>query len=481
MHYVAPSWSTCPSPSPVPSQHTDLDLHALRSLDFFLKSSAIQLEHPFEQGLWSQAMSCLLHSQPAVKHGLIALSAFHENFQDASRSVHADRRKVLALEHYGRSINEIVQLRLEDTQKSLGPTLVACLLFCIIESLQGHFASAMKHIAAGLDLLNQCDGDMAMVSSLPSVLFEALRRSFICLGMQAAVMEDVLVQPVLWRYLQRAHLRTSCCFSTTDQALAEAAHLLVDGMKLMVWTDSSHEDPDFPSAPLQQAIRALQGRFDHWNAILDDLARTNIDLEGVEQRQPGIALLALRINQHVIKIMIAVVLEKEQTAYDMLTDEFDSLMNTAEEIERIESSHASAAGTLDRPMFNVAMGVVSAVFFTCIRCRDRSIRYRALSYLKKTKRRETLWDAAVVASVAEKLVAIEEEAAARYWNAAEAVDPDVSLRNAGGLTHSAKSLPETERIEILHVDFTDSETSAKISFINKNGSSKHQRTIAWGE
>lgn len=480
VHYIAPPReTTTPSPLAVPSQHTDLDLPALRSLDFFLNSTANQLEQPFGLGLWSQAISCLLHVQPAVKHGLIALAAFHENYQHATKSPFADRRRLLALEHYGKSISGIVHLRLEDARNSLGPTLVASLLFCLIESLQGHFSSAIRHVAAGLEMLTQCESDTTLVDCLPGNLFEALSYIFMSLGMQALAMESDVVEPVLYRYVDQSHFRTSCNFLNIDQALAKMAHLQIDTMRVMAWADSSRNDADFPWPSLQQAGRALNERFDTWVMTLTNFTMATERLTRDEWYRTRLAQLTLRLNQHVTKILLHVIFQPYQTAYDSLVDEFDGLMNSAEEITRIESQYATETGAFEHPMFNMAIGIVPAVFHTCIRCRDHSIRHRALSYLKETKRREVLWDTAVVASVAEKVVQFEEAAAMHYSISAGNRSPELWSPCAGDITLSLSKLPDAQRIKRLEVNFLDCETAAKVELVNAGGAAQGQTLIMW--
>lgn len=479
MYYIARSQTALPSPSPAPSQHTDLNLDALRSLNFFHDSTAAQLEQPFGSGLWSQAISCLLHSQPAIKHGLIALAAFHENYQHTSISPYAEKRKVLALEYYGRSISGIVQLRLGDAKRSLGPTLVASLLFCLIESLQGHFHSALKHVAAGVDLLTQCESDPTVADCLPSDMVQGLGQIFISLSMQAVALEDNVIRSVLSRYLDQSHLRATPCFSTIEQALADVAHLQIDGMKIAAWSDSSQKHPDFPSPALQQAVQALYQRYDSWNSMYHDLANANVCLEGTKEQRTRLALLTLCINQHVTKIILSVIFKSGQSCFDAMVSDFNVIVSSAEEMTRIESEHAAVAGKHDGPVFNSAMGIVPAIFYTSVRCRDYFIRHRALSYLKNTRRREALWDTNVVASIAERVIAVEEEAAAQYLDFTDNSSHGRHVPRMQDAPHSLKKVPESERIERLVVDFLDSETSAKISLVSISGSNKHQGMLVW--
>lgn len=480
VHYIGPNDTSIPSPGFPPSPHADLDLYALRSLDFFLNSTATELEQPFGTGIWSGVISCLLHSQPAVKYGLIALAALHENYQYASESTFAEHRKVLALEHYTRSVSEIVQLNKQDSTEARGATLVASLLFCAIESLQGHFQSAMKHVTAGIDLLNACEDDMQELKCLPNTLFEALRRIFTGLAMQSMAMEDTAILPTLSRHLKQSYLRTSCSFTTIDQALAEIALLQTDGMRVLTWAEKCNKKPGFPSLEIQQANQALHQRFHCWNLMYRDLVVANTSLEGTNDHRTRLALLTLRVNQHVTRIMLSVVYTAGQTAFDALTEEFEGVVSTAEEIVRVESEHTLVSGRSTRPMFGLTLGIVAPVFFTCVRCRDHSIRHRALSFLRKTARREAVWDARIVSPVAEKVVAVEEEAAAYYRSRAGAVVSDQRLCGVD-MTPASKEIPEFERIHTLQINWSDAENTARLSFTSTLGLNKHEEKFVWDE
>lgn len=482
MHYVAREQvsvaSLIPSPAPTPKQHTDLDLNALRSLDFFLHSTAIELEQPFGTGLWSKTISCFLHSQPAVKHGLIALAAFHENYQHASDETYAEKRRVLALEHYGLSINGIVQFRLEDAKESLGLTLLASLLFCLIESLQGHYSSALKHVAAGIDLLRQSEKDLAVADYLPGDMLQALRQVFISLSMQAIALEDTVVLPAALRFMEQSLSRTSCTFRTVEQALAEVTHIQIDAMRVLAWAQSPEEDLGCPSPPLLQAATALKGRFYNWTTKFHDLIQAQDDGKSPQDDRRILAILALRLNEHVTKIIVHVIFRYGQTTFDALTDDFEAVVSYAEEIARIESQLISGFGKPNRPVFNLAIGIVPALYYTCTRCRDHSIRHRALSCLRDTKRREVVWDASLVASVAEAVIAIEEQATENYLSELAVEEQDCDGRNAA---HRTGNLPESERIARVEVEFHHLENAAEIVLIDAGGSNKHQGTLVWSE
>lgn len=485
VHYVDPKKMGAPSLSLAPSQHADMDSVALRSLDFFLNSTALQLELPFESGTWSRTISCFMQHQPAVKHALIALAALHENYQHTSKSVLAEQRKLLALEHYGKSINTVVQNNVQDASRALAPTLVASLLFCAIESLQGHFSSAVKHIIAGVRLLSECEDNKKARDSLPDTLLDALRRIFISLGMQAMALEETCVQPVMLQLLKRSQLATTCSFSTIGQAQAEINHLQIDGMRVLSQAESCVRESDFPSAELQGAHQALRQRFRFWSSQYHDLLKANDGLRGADDHRKHMAFLTLRLNQVITAIILSAGFSDQQMRYDAVTSKFEKAVSTAEEICQIGSEHTITAKDANLPTFSMTLGIVPAMFFAAVRCRHYSIRRRALAILRMHKRRESVWDATITASVAEQVIVVEEKAAARYRD--RGVDGK-RTSDVGQAAYDTKNtactladLPESVRIRNLDVDFLGFENTATVSFLGKTGSREHHQVLVWDE
>jgi hypothetical protein len=66
-----------------------------------------------------------------------------------------------------------------------------------------------------------------------------------------------------------------------------------------------------------------------------------------------------------------------------------------------------------QPSFTFEMGVIPPLYFVAAKCRDPTIRRRALSLLKKAPRRESSWSA-LPTRVVEKTIALEEEHSGRF-------------------------------------------------------------------
>jgi len=55
------------------------------------------------------------------------------------------------------------------------------------------------------------------------------------------------------------------------------------------------------------------------------------------------------------------------------------------------------------------MGIIEALFWTAIKCRNSPVRHRAIDVLRKVTWQEGVWNAEMMAAVAEKFVSMEEE------------------------------------------------------------------------
>ena len=61
------------------------------------------------------------------------------------------------------------------------------------------------------------------------------------------------------------------------------------------------------------------------------------------------------------------------------------------------------------PLFSYDMRIVGPLYGLAHHCRDPSIRRKAVALLKSCNRREGIWDSMLTATVAEKVIEIEEE------------------------------------------------------------------------
>jgi hypothetical protein len=98
----------------------------------------------------------LSHNQPAVKHGILALSIMHE-WYEGTLSMSAVNSHNFAFVQYMQAIKHSNQLltAYQEGKASLEIVLIACLIFTSYENLAGNFRAASMHLRNGLRILDQ--------------------------------------------------------------------------------------------------------------------------------------------------------------------------------------------------------------------------------------------------------------------------------------------------------------------------------------
>ena len=101
----------------------------LRSLAFFRERTALQIDSFFPSAFWGVLVPQIAHREPSIRHALIALSDFHEQFMLPSGS--NGERPYFGLRQYNLAIRELLDPCA--TQRTPLIYLLCCLLFVAIE------------------------------------------------------------------------------------------------------------------------------------------------------------------------------------------------------------------------------------------------------------------------------------------------------------------------------------------------------------
>ncbi len=120
------------------------------------------------------------------------------------------------------------------------------------------------------------------------------------------------------------------------------------------------------------------------------------------REQQGINVLL--IQQKVNTVTIAMCLYAEETIFDEFDAVFDEIVTLAGYVLHRVSSVDSEIFT-----FCLDTGIVPPLYFTAMKCRCPCIRQRAISLLYSMPCQEGVWNGVVMAKIAERLKAIEED------------------------------------------------------------------------
>lgn len=127
-----------------------------RSFCYFQARTLPQWTEFFDSELWTRKMLQLSHVEPAIKHGILALSALHERY-DSGTTASVPGAHDFALSQYMQAVkhsNELLAAHLQG-RTDVEAVLIACIIFVCYENLAGNYRAANMHLQNGLRILSQ--------------------------------------------------------------------------------------------------------------------------------------------------------------------------------------------------------------------------------------------------------------------------------------------------------------------------------------
>lgn len=104
----------------------------------------------FPSRFWDYSVLQLAHHEPAVRHALLALESARSYLIDSSQ----ESTKRFSIQQYNRAISYLCK-PVGDASASDRAVLICCLLFAILENVEGHHERAMRHLECGANILLQ--------------------------------------------------------------------------------------------------------------------------------------------------------------------------------------------------------------------------------------------------------------------------------------------------------------------------------------
>ena len=178
------------------------------------------------------------------------------------------------------------------------------------------------------------------------------------------------------------------------------------------------------------------------------------------------AAWALRIHQRMgsmhlrprTSLMLA-----DEVSWELYMQDYEDIVTFGEAIVALDEVRrgTSAKGKIE---FSLDLSLVSPVYAVAHKCREPNLRRRAIALLKKAQRQEGLWDSTIAARVAERIVAIEEDA-------------------VGDVT-KYEGIPKWARVAGVSVNFDKQErkghfTYSRASSLGQPVPQTYQETIYW--
>jgi hypothetical protein len=127
-----------------------------RSFHYFQHCTLPNWTEFFDSELWSQKIMQLSHVEPAIKHGVLALSTLHELFQETTVMM-GTKSNDFAFVQYMQAVrhsNDLLTAH-QEGRVNVEKVLIACIIFVCYENLAGNYRAANMHLQNGLRIVNQ--------------------------------------------------------------------------------------------------------------------------------------------------------------------------------------------------------------------------------------------------------------------------------------------------------------------------------------
>ncbi len=405
-----------------------------KSLRFFRTRTAVTFAGYCESSFWDRVILQTSYTEPAVRHAVMALGSLHEFLcsQDAAmnRDTNHDSLR-FSLQQYNKAIALITHGHPAGTTPSIEVVLICCALFISIESLQGNYATTRRHILGGSKILADWLSSQGRNTS-------------------SALVRDELL-PIFVRISTQVKWLTACPFPNFQvydpdcdsvpisfSSLKEARSSLygqMNGLFDFAQVDETflYDSNDVPDNRLNETFAAIEDQnqdesfmFSHLRspaeiaAAYREKSRLRDMLEGWKASFDGFLLRAssamdtselggaalLQIHYICAWLILETCHSRLQSVFDEYKPQFENMISLSKSLVAAGDTGASC---FERTNFWIDMGLIGPVFFAASRCRDPIVRRQAVQILRSPRpRRQGDWDGEAAATVAERIIALEE-------------------------------------------------------------------------
>ncbi|KAH7126482.1 hypothetical protein B0J13DRAFT_484013 [Dactylonectria estremocensis] len=451
------------SPLATPVSLRILDAAERDCFEWFTLISAKKLRGIFSSTFWDTLVFQASVDEPAVLHAVLALSSVQRQevmqIRDIAGPFSApDDEEQFVLRQYSKAISYLVPDSEGESQPSVDAVLLTCLVFVFLEFLRGRYKTAQTHLQNGLRLIEE-SGCNDRTTEKAGVVGKSSSR-----GVNEGILETfsrIQVQVGLLGHFSQAFMNpllesetTIDAFGSVEEARESLDRLLNEALQL---TENFHRDQAEQSggchSPLSSHRRKLRARLDDWNSAYS-LSTTTIDTTMPFVDRFSYKLLRSYYTMAVIMVDSTADYSSEMV-FDEYTNEFASIVSQAEGLRRavlsnpvlddLPARHSSKHQSI------ADMGWIPPLYYTALKCRVRRLRLQAIGILKSLPHREGIWDAGIVACIAEKVMAIEE---GRSFYPAELHD-FYHQEYSDACNDTLKTVPESNRIHNVGIELSD--------------------------
>jgi cholestenol delta-isomerase len=379
---------------------------------------------------WDRIVLQVCRTEPAIKHAVLALSSLHQLSEVREDTSVALRHQRYAEQHYQQALTAAQSLLRSSTPEDIDRVLIACLVFICYENVRGNYAASQIHTGSGRAIMAQHSERLHRISRRNDL--NEIQQLFARLDIGA-----MMFSPCNSRYPYdvESFYRTNPnltpdSFDTIEDARAS----LLDHIRWWFVVGSTEVDIALHDPYLLAMLENERLK------VANNLVRWHNRLEEITSRDGNhshILIRTLRVWHQLVTIELAANWYGSQLRFDKYIAQYARLMATAEELIELLNQKP------DRGTFSFDLGITIPLFAVVQRCRDPSIRRRALKAMHAGPKQEGTWGPSSALAV-ERWMLFEEDGL--------------------GLVEKASDIPEWRRIVYMDASLYAELNTAEVVF-----------------
>ncbi|KAG5816061.1 hypothetical protein H9Q74_004894 [Fusarium xylarioides] len=431
--------------------------------DWFVTRARKKIPGIFASDFWNTLVLQVSTQEKAVLYSLVALASAHKSGMLSPAGIPENEN--FTLQHYNAAIFHPQHHLASGNKESIRVVAISCLIFICLEFMRGNTKTGAHHLQNGLNLL-------PLLNSQPCV-----ENGAIVLKAHNESIEDAVTEAFIRLYVYSARFHRfpqnisivtqgcalrgqSRCFPTVAVArqhldeLFNRIHLLeADARQLQALSYSI-------TTEMLQKQQHIQKDLDCWLSLLN-----NSYADSANRDSESLPLTLLRIYHTMAHIMAGTCLApSDELGYDLFKSSFDSIVSLSDHILEAAASVMAAdiicGACTEKFSFSADMGIILPLYYTILKCRCPITRRRALKLLVPVSHQEGIWNGALAAAIACRVIQIEEDG---YYGCSAIEDqPLQSLMDA-----PIPILPESHRISDVFIEPLESSTRDMIWSYNR--------------
>lgn len=384
-----------------------------QNFEFFQSVTSSALSSFYGSAFWAQETLRVAHQYPALFHAITAFGSTHHSYLSDETPSDVPRTGInnqmeFGLSEFNKAIKSMSALM---TQKELSMAdqqaiLTTCVLFTGISSLQGRQSQAFMHVKNGLKMIHHWRLNNRIVTPEEKNAVDMLLLTFVQLDTQ--IRPYLAGQESLLQWTDEdivGALSPQRTFQTIFEAFFDL-EVLFNRLSRLNFNAYSFKQLTLEIESLREQGENWDRQFTH---LLSRISPTASQLD---------ALNLIRLRREYARALLSLLtINAKNNVHDDLIPIYQAIMEFSEKVLQ-KNSYTPRQGVpesqkLEHPIFVLGSTVIEPLFFTATRCREPTLRRRALYLMRMCPRREGICEGMMATKVAQKAIEVEEQECSR--------------------------------------------------------------------